>query len=643
MKSKTKIRSFKFIVFFLFFVLLISSAILPRAGASFALADSEITTDDFAYDESAETLEEFKDIKSLSFIRFYEYGFSDSSQFELHFYLYNPERTNYIDDSRNKAQIGFSDNDKDVFRVTYNKYTLAFAGKSESGLFLKYKITGFNMPTSETRYYCFSGVELVKEGATNATEYGVSRIFKCVTKDNVTTISTDDLPTCEVDVTHTFWRSDYSSKGDGWSNQISSCYFALPETYSGDSSYGRLSGLTAEFWNYFTNWMFIFEDKEYYDIFKKYVNVSIADIDKSEVRLEVYSNMLSADWDVGSIHFEYGGTNRDAFFFPRTYDHPILSYGWVFLDEDAEYSKDYRFDGDNIEKYYYDYVTKYGKDKAIEDLFLSEDAYTIDKYSLCNFNYGYNKHTYTISNSVAGDIEGFEFQYAGDTNWWQRLWGKENPQVSSIVPLVQVNGDDITLTDEEFSEKYYIDVGEVPNLKKYYETESKEGRDVWILRYDACEYYGNSGLYRVDIGDEKNGFIAREAVYLDFDILEFFFEQNGEVYTVAAVTSPHNVFNDITPSPQPEPEKEPGFWDRFVDFLREIGAWAIVVIGGAVGVTVLFFMIKLLKKTWQSDTALIWKILLTLICIGLCVIVGIYVVPWVIDVVNNLGGLRLKE
>ena len=696
MKSKTKTRSFKFIVFFLFFVLLISSAILPRAGASFALADSEITTDDFAYDESAETLEEFKDITSLSFIRFYEYGFGDGSQFELHFYLYNTERTDYIDDSRNKAQIGFSNNDKDVFRVTYNKYTLAFAGKSETGLFLKYKITGFNMPTSETRYYCFSGVELVKEGATNATEYGVSRIFKCVTKDNVTTISTDDLPTCEVDVTHTFWRSPYGSYntygvyGTNTTTQISSCYFALPESYSGSSIYGRLEALTAEFWNYYTKPILITDKRSVYNTYydargkegipeltsgKELTMQTIAERVAVDELLELLTAMGANSVVTSGVHaiselvpadfyhkFDIliGSTDNIAQYKVQTkesaetwwwpFDGEEIVYPgglyfptleWIFYDPTANFdSKHYNFTGTKLAEYYYELQ---GSSSMMTNghLFLDENTYNHVVKSVKGFPYGYNKHTYSIASvpEQGDDVLGYEIRGETIDNGWLKPDTTEN---ISLLPLVQVDPADCALSTAEFSSKYYITESEVDNLKAYTKENSDKARDTWILRYDATSYYARKA-------DGDKGLLAMEPVYLDFDILSFRFDQNGNKYTVAALSSPENVFNDITKDPSDpgnkdeSPTKEPTFWERFVEFLKKIGAWAIVIIGGAVGVSVIFFMLKLLKKTWQSDTALIWKIIVTLICIGLCVIVGIYVVPWVINVVDKLGGLRLKE
>lgn len=692
MNSKTKRTGFKFIVFFLLLIVLISSAILPIARASFALADSEITTDDFAYDETPETLEEFKDITSLSFIRFYEYGFGDGSQFELHFYLYNPERTNYIDDSRNKAQIGFSDNDKDVFRVSYNKYTLAFAGKSESGLFLKYKITGFNMPTSETRYYCFSGVELVKEGATNATEYGVSRIFKCVTKDNVTTISTDDLPTCEVDVTHTFWRSPYGSYntygvyGTNTTTQISSCYFALPESYSGSSIYGRLEALTAEFWNYYTKPILITDKRSVYNTYydargkegipeltsgKELTKQTISDTTLLGL-LGFYDgivpNLVPTDFYhkfdilIGSTDniskFKYQTQESLETLWPFDGEEALYAGGlyfptleWIFYDPTANFdSKHYNFTGTKLEEYLEQVYKEDGYGgtggpansiSLIRKLFLDDNTYNKVVKSVNGFPYGYNKHTYSIASvpEQGDDVLGYKIRGETIDNGWLEPDTTEN---ISLLPLVQVDPVDCALSTSEFSSKYYITESEVDNLKAYTKENSDKSRDTWILRYDATSYYARKA-------DGDKGLLAMEPVYLDFDILSFRFDQNGKKYTVAALSSPDNVFNDITKDPsdssnKDEPaEEDPPFWDRFVEFLKEIGAWAIVVIGGAVGVAVLFFMIKLLKKTWRSDTALIWKILLTLICIGLCVIVGIYVVPWVIDVVNNLGGLRLKE
>ena len=205
------------------------------------------TQQEFEFTESETELYKYKKYDDVTLIRFYENGYGHKSSYSLSFYIYNPNRVNFADDTRNKVQIGYANNSTDVFRTQFNKYEIVKDGQSETGLFVRFKISGFDMPVDVNRLYCFSGIELVTAGDQNATEYGVSTIYECSTKDGVTTISTSTLPTCEVDVNHTYYRTNYSSKSWSWRNQLSMCYFALPKNISGIGNEGTLEALTAEF------------------------------------------------------------------------------------------------------------------------------------------------------------------------------------------------------------------------------------------------------------------------------------------------------------------------------------------------------------------------------------------------------------
>lgn len=515
-------------------------------------------------------------LSDIKFITFLEYGF-ETDNYSLYVYV---SKTDSIDidasSFKNKLQFGVSSSESGISSVSYSKYNLIFVNSDTvNGLeCFKFKVNGFSLPNTYTsstpRYYCISGIEILTSGQQNATEYKVGSVYLCTTNNGNTTMQRKSLTTISVDVNHTFYRSTYSDRGIGWANQVSSCYFALPKNFSlsGDYKYGDLTGVNAEFHSYFTSPILILNNEEVYNDFcairgkdENYFVVSTGDyfqgLDFSHIsdntpRFYKY-NVILDDNNLkitSSTHpsMEQYGVNVDRLY-------------WVFLDENANFnSSDYFFSGDNLKDYYYNdsLISSLPYLATMDFLFVSKDDFS--NYSLCDFDYGYNNLHYVLAENTNpydedDTVTGFSLK-EDDSNFLQRLFrsrlNTSSFETKSLFPIVKVNVSDMSKTDDQLSELYFIDKSEISDFKAFVNSQNLLNKDVYIFRYDCCEYFGQKvkvSDYGLSYHDYNGGLCCQEMIYFDFDIISFDFTQDGRTSTIPVIHSPEDVFNSLTPAP----------------------------------------------------------------------------------------------
>lgn len=517
-----------------------------------------------------------QDIYVISFI---ENGYG-TDNFGLYLYVYNPNNLDILSSSdKNKVQFSVSDKENDVFRSAYSKYNLALIDKTENNLYYKFKVEDFSLSNYSERYYAVSGIELHIDGNGNATEYVVGSVYYCYSNNSGnTTISRKPLSTIDVDCTHVYYRTDDSDKGRGYSNQLSACYFSLPKEYSfGNNLYGKLTEILAEFDLRYTKPILLLNNES---VYQKFVSV----LGKT---MPVWSFIDGhIDWDLvslnglcfwcgrhqGPLHYIYDiGFNFIGASSPYNESFFISSLDtlyWAFCDTTADFdNEDYYYSAENLRNYAYGI-----KDISIERfnaLFEDEQYFINEELSLCGFNYGYNRHTYSISQDPEqGAVLGYELTFDAHGFWdsiYEFFGGNATETVSGIAPLVRVEYSDISLSDEDFSEKYLVAKQQVADLKTKLALAQVNQEEVWLFRYDCSEYYGaKAEVYihkdedGVPTGTCYDGLVCQEPVYLDWDILSFTFEQSAVstetqgtkvVKTTVPVNhSPEDVYHDLTRS-----------------------------------------------------------------------------------------------
>lgn len=224
---------------------------------------------------------------TLRIVSLIEYCYSFKSNmranYGLYLLIYNPQALNLSTNSKqNKIQMAVS-YDKNGTPTRYEKFDLQFCSKSSNdykNLFYKYKIvdrkiadkTFAKRVNTNERRYDIAGIELVTYGDKNATEYGVGGTYTFTgysegygpdanAKSTLNCV-VQDLETLKLEVHHTSFRTNVSSKGKDHYNEVNSVYFSIPERIY--QEYGKLQKIRAEWWEYKTKLAAITSNKTFY-------------------------------------------------------------------------------------------------------------------------------------------------------------------------------------------------------------------------------------------------------------------------------------------------------------------------------------------------------------------------------------------
>ena len=512
----------------------------------------------------------FDFVQDIWVISFIENGYG-TDKFGIYLYVYNPNNLDILtDSSKNKVQFAACNSETAVFSSDYVKYNVVLLDKTENNKYMKFKVDGFLPLQSSERYYAVSGIELHINGNANATEYPIGSVYHCSTRDGQTNIYRDTLSTVQVDCTHVYYRTDDSEKGDGWSNQLSACYFSLPKEYSfGNNPYGTLSEIKADFDLYYTKPILLLNNQAVYNDFYSACGINVSSLIfqnsqfyenlafRSTSEIDYYVSVMGAGY-IGHrtrpIGFNFEDDNFNAYLYL------IDSLNWVLCDTTADFDNEYYyFPSENLLTYY--------RDMNNRGLQFFEDYTYFDEHdiSLCGFNYGHNTHTYSVSkNPEEGAVLGYELTF-DKQGFWESICeffgGNAVQTTTGIAPLVRVEYADLSLSDDVFSEKYLVAIQQVQGLKNKL-LSAGTSQEVWLFRYDCSEYYGaKAEVYDKNISNNVyDGLVCQEPVYLDWDILSFKFEQDyfkdGTITktTVPVNHSPENVFMDLTRSANNFPE-----------------------------------------------------------------------------------------
>lgn len=513
----------------------------------------------------------------------------------FYLYVYNPKLYDIVEDGRNKIQYRIYNTDESLYLDgSWNKTAINFVNKTSDGKYMKYSVTvsdgkGYG---KEDCFYSFnfaiSGIELLKRGDANASEWGVGAIYNVEKINGQVAVSTEKLNTLDVDVSHTAYRTGYYDTASAdkpllapmMSYQISSCWFSLPTAYSYGGEYGNLAEVTAEYERYKTKPVVVLNNA-----FKD-TNVIGACLGAKDCGYDYVLEYCSIDrtapvmGDGNSL--AYVSLGYTDFFVPtaeRIYEIP-----WLFIDENysGNFEDDsYYFSGENLERFFnsgYASTAAYnGKSRTeLKGLLFETPEAGKD---------GYQKHLYSIANKPSADdaVTSFDFSSIDEkesNKFWKRLFNVTVGKEDSCKPLAKFDFNDLILPDDALSKKYLIGKQDVADFKAFATEKKLKKEDVWLFRYDCCDYTGIplDVDYNISPKVKGSGLFAREYVYLDFDILSFGFEQeDGSIWTIPVVHSPGDVFPDLTPESPNNPFVKGNEWETLLKIILAVLALIVVV------------------------------------------------------------------
>ena len=543
----------------------------------------------------------------LQVINFVEYCYSYRSNlqkdYEMYIYIYNPAQID-IDTSsyQNKVQMAVEYNN-DGLPSKFEKFRLKFCSTVESGeykhLFYKFKVVDRKIDDTyfhdrvnpSERRYDISGIEIKSKEGANATEYKVAATYKFTgfaegygenRRDKSTLVcSVTNMETLSLDVKHTNFRTGVSNLGPDHYNEVNSVYFSVPERVF--EQYGYLQKIRAEWWEYKTKMMAVTSNESFYNEMLKYIGTDVGTYD-STVLVYLYSGYKGQyGTSIGTPSYHYYDwcynksleTQYTIFGTPfAVYEAKVTSsiMPYVFFSQTADVDSAYNLlhtatvagdvNGTILKDWIYNYRNDLGRGyidcngRSISvDLF---ESYVDDGRVL-----GHNDRTIDLSDTFNLN------SYDSNHTWWDKLWDfgfswpSTSEEYNNVPPIYEVKAEDLLGKDEDIAKALLVNIDDVPMLRAYYTAEILKGNRVILFRFADTDYYCAKAY--TSAGSTEGAcdtYVAKQTVFLDFDIIELTFNKDGVYYVIPAVADPIDIVNDIT-----APEEEFEWWKIVVAIL----------------------------------------------------------------------------
>ena len=604
---------------------------------------------DYPYDSTGE-------LRHPEILTVVEYCYSirpaQRGNYGVYIYFYNPQGHNLSTATgTNKVTLGVDygkDSDGNVKVTDYEKFELKFCSKSTGdyqNLFYKFKIidhksadgkTVAERVNSNARRYDISEIELLTAGETNATAYtvGGSYIFTGYAKgygadqnaESTLTCERTDLETVTLDLAgvtdgvdkRTYWRSNSSSAGKYHQNQINSVFFAIDTDVLERYGYA-LQRIKAEWWEYKTVPAVIIGDKTIYDKLSmlsgtiienknekywcsnSYYPYTLSAMYNYEVTDSYSENQYSYTWNYGIGQFSTGGLFSKTIYNSTRYNDtllPMLFYTYGIPTDNytlsAETLREYC---EQYNKSYYKGHIKFNAHDYSADLFMD----SVDN----GRTRGYNLREFDITDPEdLWQINGYDSNHS----WWDKLrdFGFWQPSTdddyADVMPIQMLENKDFGVTD--ISDHLKVDPNDVERLTDFYNesvkdknNDGKPDKAVFLFRYALTDYFAQDLSVGNTSGAEVSGDaeIRQGTQFFDFDILTLTFNKEGDLTTLACVSSPIDHWTDYTPSIE---GVEPGWLKWF-----ELGVILLII------VVVIILLIKFAPNVLiQIMQALLWLI-----------------------------------
>ena len=536
-----------------------------------------------------------------------EYCYSVNSQYNskygLYIYVYNPtEKTLSTYTELNSVSMATS-YDEFSSPETYESLKLEFLDKTDNNRFYKFKLTesekllsmahNYAKLNNGKRRYEFIDLELTQ--GSDRLESGVSKYYEfsgfaayCdqngIPASSLTCYD-DSTRTIHLVLDHTNYR--FSQNEETYiSDELNSVYFAVPESYF--EEFGDLTKISAEWYEYKTNYMFVTSDDGAYAALLDMRNIRINEfgqmidykgqvLDTTELtRWRVYweeHEAISSDWGAYYLFSKtYAGKNNnsdidddgvfDGSIFNKDDESGIyalsdywsyVSYlNWLFLVEDVEDADDYRVSREKVEAYMKSYTKKFSKEELILGKYAASlfvDSIDQDRLHLLenpSATSGYIQMEFDIS-----DINEY-LDSDKDQSKWNKFWFGEKYKSYKYSPIVTLSDADLDLSDDAFSEKFFVGKEDVSRIKKNAKEDLAHDKVPVLLRFAVTDYYASTA--RFDYAEEDafemsdhDGYVAQETVFLDFDVLSLTFDSGYREHVIGVVAEPIDIINGLTP------------------------------------------------------------------------------------------------
>lgn len=539
----------------------------------------------------------------------YSYYANYNTNYGIYVYIYNPSQLDLLENGKNKITLATKHKIVDNAQIAtdYEKFDLKFISKTDGAyknLFYKFKIVDkqvegksmYERVNKLCRQYDISEIELQEKNALSANYLVTGGRFKFEgyaagygydEEETSTLVCTQEgLETLELELKHTWFRTETSSYGKGYQNQLDAVYFTVPNDIF--EEYGELKQIKAQWYEYKTSPIVVLHKESYYNLLKDKEGI----IDHALVGLgtNVYFDAINRD---GTCDWCF---NLDGAVVASKFKSDFLAY-IQYCEKNK--LKDWVYKSEDLRNYIYSYNKSYHKGKI--DVYSSVTGTNISNDLFMDLvdaghTRGFNQK---IFDADQVDHKFNLLDYGSNHSGWQKfkdyfLSYPKDQSYTNISPILKIDKGDIALSDEEFSTKYLIDIKQVNDFKNYIR---KSSGTVIKFNFGFSQYESNTinQTIRTAIDNVKEdyGIMAQETVYLDFDVIWLKFKKGLDETIIPVAALPIDAIADITAPPWLPDDPLAKFWEAFVQALM----WIAIIIIGIVIIRILWPPFKLLFST----------------------------------------------
>ena len=455
----------------------------------------------------------------------------------LYLYVYNPTNARVsMNDLRHAITLSVND-------APLNKYALQLLSSSgiddEGQLYLKFKV---NIPREtlmqmhenrDKRTYQVSEIELYLSGA-NATAYKVGGTWE-YTGTDTSASAVKDFMVLDLDIGTCVWRTDKNSKGNGYKTQVDSAFFAIPNDVL--RAYGnKIAGITYRAYEYDTGYMLVCTNDKWgsklYQTMKDKEGVKAEHDDSLPTLNSRRTYKRDVDNPLASGFYAKFVYNDCGFVDHPTISADILSLVLQMASEDNEPNIIIETD---LRKRLSDAWAAYNNDKT-------QTVFSGDK----------SKHEITPTVKPDEPLRIDTGSALNGIDWFKsfvnaNLMSDWIQTIANFKPIQIVEESDF----DDFEAKLLVDPFYKDDLKQAFDRAGKD-KSLVLMHFATSDYFGiaiesnSKGIFDdapTVLGNP--GFVAKETVYMDFDIISLDFVKDGEIVTIPVAASPVHAIGDL--------------------------------------------------------------------------------------------------
>lgn len=511
------------------------------------------------------------------------------SKYKTQYYLYVYDPTCEIREASNTSAEDYvyassrTGSEDSVIPVNTYRYELKFCNQSSDGKFKKFvfqdrytdssgvlckSLDYFSGSATDKRTYTINILglngqkEVRYEPAYLYTYSGANAYCDIDGTQTTSTLScvSSKKGVLSLDVENTFYRIQHNAQYV----DLHSVWFTVPNEYK-QAVTDQLTSVHGDFYEYQTQPMLVVDIAEVYNGAKAKLGAPREETiyynnDESEGQIYFFCGTLpdtshSGDLKYGECFFHLG-QGHAQYTIPHCVSEPQR---WLFWNKSRETANKVSLSDYVVP---FSEVKQFALDETQKNLKDNPDAQTIGSYQKMSAHLFMPKGSptgdFNESRSKAGyyeyTVNRSDIYNLSDSNWFYKLFHGADSGYSNVNAITEVELSDISLSNENFAKKYYVNESDVEAIKKDVTKASATDSAVYLLRFAQTDFIS----YEFEVKDDDaildkacDAYVCYQTVFIDFRILDLnYTKKSGEVYSIPVSMEPLFIGADLQAPPQ---------------------------------------------------------------------------------------------